>query len=182
MVPILKQGVRVLRPSEYELLRAAIKPALQPRLDGLLLTGMRYIEAQRFQGDPAWLDRKFIHLPPGASLKARARFKGRIIRLSNMGEVLVPAFLRSGRLPCLQGWDENMKRWGEKAGLDPVGLSAKTTRKTWESWLVYYYPSYAIQVVLSQGHTGAVSVEHYLSMPFIDEDKKGMQKWVEGWI
>ena len=182
MKPISKKGVRILRPSEYETLRNAVKPTLQPLLDGLLLTGMRYIEAERFQDDPSWLDSKFVHLPKGSSLKEKARFKERVIRLSSMGEVLIPQFLRGHRLPTRQTWDENLKRWATEAGLEPEGLCAKTTRKTWESWLIYYYPSHALHVVLSQGHTGAVSIEHYVSTPFMEEDRAGMKKWVEGWI
>jgi len=34
-----------------------------------------------------------------------------------------------------------------------VGLSAKTFRKTWESWLLFSYPDKAMEIALSQGHT-----------------------------
>ncbi len=183
-IPILKKGVRILRPAEYDQLRSVIKPNQQALLDGLTLTGMRYIEAQRFQENPAWLDSnaKFIHLPKGASLKVKAKFDERIIRLSNTGSLLIPSFLRGDKLPSRITWDENLKRWSAKAGLDPKGICAKTTRKTWESWLVYYYPMNAIEIQIRQGHTSKTSIQHYLDMAFVDEDKARMKRWVEGWI
>ena len=48
MNPILKGGVRILRPEEYENLRMAIpKMEHQIILDSLLFTGMRYVELER---------------------------------------------------------------------------------------------------------------------------------------
>jgi len=134
------------------------------------------------QEHPEWLDGKFIHMPAGSSLKKKMWFKERIIRLSHIGDVLVPQFLRTKRLPTRQAWNKNMKKWAIKAGIDPTGLCAKTTRKTWESWLVYYYPGYITHIFINQGHTDMVSVQHYLNMPFTDNDKQIMRKWVGGWI
>jgi gamma-glutamylcysteine synthetase len=51
--PILKSGVRILRPAEYEQLReGAVTLENQTRSDALLLTGLRYIEAKRLQTNP----------------------------------------------------------------------------------------------------------------------------------
>jgi len=51
--PIIKGGVRVLRPAEYELLwKGARSQENQTRLDALSLTGLRYVEAQRLQENP----------------------------------------------------------------------------------------------------------------------------------
>ncbi|TMI25331.1 site-specific integrase, partial [Candidatus Bathyarchaeota archaeon] len=48
--PIIKGVVRVLRPTKYELLwKGARSQENQTRLDALLLTGLRYVEAQRLQ-------------------------------------------------------------------------------------------------------------------------------------
>ena len=181
MQPILKSG-RILRPAEYEQLRDVLKSDNQAQLDGLLLTGMRYVEAERFQADPSWLDKQFVNLPIGASLKKKATFKDRTIRLSNTGALLVPQFLKVKPLPLRQSWDRDLKRWAVKAGLDPVALCAKTTRKTYESWLVFCYPDRVPNIAASQGHTTLTQFKHYLNMPFTDEDKKGMLKWVDGWI
>ena len=42
------------------------------------------------------------------------------------------------------------------------------------------YPDKALQIALSQGHTTTTQYEHYLNIPFDDEDRKEMRKWVEG--
>lgn len=55
---------------------------------------------------------------------------------------------------------EDLRRWTLRAKLDPIGLSPKTTKKTWESWLVTSYPHIAYDVFLSQGHTEMTSVRH----------------------
>ena len=68
---IIKGGVRILRPSEYEMLRDGPSSVQnQTRLDALLLTGLRYVEAQRFQENPDRVDKRFIHLPEGPQRKA----------------------------------------------------------------------------------------------------------------
>jgi integrase len=148
-------------------------------LDGLLLTGMRYVEARRFQASPDWLEGKFIHTP---TLKAKAKQTERWIRLSNYGQQVIPLFLKGAKLPGKATFNANLKRWARKAGLDHVGLSAKATRKTWESWLMFYYPERQINVVQSQGHNTLTSLDHYLNLPFENAEKATMQKWLEGWI
>ena len=180
--PILQHGVRILRPAEYEALRSATNPQQQKQLDALLLLGARYIEAQRIQENKEWVSGKFIHLPPGASLKVKMRYPERIIRLSNIGEVLIPQLFETKKLPSRVAWGQNLKRWAKKTNLDTIGLCAKATRKTYESWLVYYFPAYITHITLSQGHTAVTSVAHYLNMPFTTEDKGVMEKWVAGWI
>ena len=47
--PIIKADTRILRPSEYAILRDALKPEQKMRLDGTLVTGMRLSEFIRFR-------------------------------------------------------------------------------------------------------------------------------------
>jgi len=47
---------------------------------------------------------------------------------------------------------------------------------------MYYYPDKAIQIIMSQGHTGEIALKHYLNMPFTDNDKREMEQYVNGWI
>jgi len=54
-------------------------------------------------------------------------------------------------------------------------------RKTWESWLVSSYPERFAEIVVSQGHTTFVAVNHYLGLPFDRHDKEEMVEWVGGW-
>jgi integrase len=144
---------------------------------------MRYIEAQRFQNTPSWFDGDFINLPSSASLKVKAKQRERSIRLNQLGKQIIPFFLNSNvRLPSRQTWRENLRRWGEKAGLGDDFLSPKSLRKTWESWLSFYYPDRVLEITLSQGHTSITSVRHYLNLSFTEEDKMLMKDFVGGWI
>ena len=45
---------------------------------------------------------------------------------------------------------------------------------------MFYYPDKALQIALSQGHTTTTQYEHYLNIPFEDDDRKEMRKWVGG--
>jgi integrase len=177
-----KFQVRILRPSEFEVLREAMDNDTKRIATSLLLTGMRYAELQRFRVNPDWLDGKFIYLPRGSMLKVKAKQKERAIRLSDMGRTLIADFFQSSLpLPELAAFDMKIMRLSRKM-LEGNPVNNKTFRKTWESWLVFYYPDKSLQIALSQGHTTVTQYEHYLNMPFDEEDRKEMRKWVEGWI
>jgi hypothetical protein len=180
--PILKNGVRILRPEEYEALRTGAGSLKnQTRLDGLLLTGLRYVEAQRFQDNSDWLDGRFVHLPASAQRKARRKQRERWVRLSDRGVTVIPYFLKGETLPSWKAWTQDLKRWAINGSIDAASLGPKTTRKTWESWLVSSHPERALEILLSQGHTIAVSLNHYLGLPFSSSDREQMQEWVAGW-
>jgi integrase len=175
--------VRILRPIEYEQLREGAKILdNQTRLDVLLLTGLRYVEAQRLRKNPDWLDTKFIHLPEYAQKKAKRKQKERWIKLSGNGITVLPYFFKTSPLPTWGAWTENLERWAARTGLDPEGMSPKTTRKTWESWMVASYPERVLEVFLSQGHSEMTSLTHYLNLPFTAVDRLQMKDWVLGWV
>ena len=185
MRPILKEHVRILRPSEYEALREVI-PKMHHRiiLETALFTGMRWIELERFKKNPEWYEAKigYIYLPPEASQKKKRKLKERYVYLSSRGKAIIPLFLKLEKaIPSRITWNENLKRWGENAGLDPVGLSAKTTRKTWESWLMASYPEKALIIAMSQGHTQLTSLNHYLNLPFSKDDIEKIKEYTMGW-
>lgn len=180
--PILKSGVRILRPGEYTTLEAA-GPREDDRLQmaALLYSGMRYVEAQRFHNNPPWLDGSgFIFLPRTAILKKQTKQRERWIKLNERGRGIMPLFLKAKPLPQWQTWSDRLRRWAYNAGLQPDGLGPKTMRKTWESWLVSSYPGRFAEITLNQGHTGLTSIGHYLNMPFLPEDKEAMKEYVEG--
>ncbi len=184
--PIVKDSgsrkFRILRPSEYVLLRgAAASLENQTRLDALLLTGSRYVEGQRLHEHPEWLDGRFVHLPAEASRKALRKQHERWVRLSNRGVTILPYFFRGKQLPDWKAWERDMRRWAAKAGLDPAFISAKTLRKSWESWLVFYFPNQVPAIFLNQGHTETTALKHYINLPFTEEDRRDMREWVEGW-
>jgi integrase len=182
--PIIRADTRVLRPSEFKaLLDHVPKTDHQTMLQVLLFTGMRYVELQRFQNFPSWFDGDFIHLPKEACLKKERTQQERWVRLNQQGKMVVRYFKESRRhVPTSQSWNMNMKKWGENAGLNPVGLTVKTTRKTWESWLMFMFPQHVAMITLSQGHTQITSLQHYVNMPFTEIDKMEMRQYVEGWI
>ena len=180
--PIIKGEVRILRPHEYELLwKGAEDQDNQTRLDSLLLSGLRYVEGQRLQAHPDWLDDGFLHLPDFAQKKKLRTQRERWVRLSSKGRTIIRYFFKTKPLPSWSGWTHNLERWAESSKLDPIGLGPKTTRKTWESWLVSSYPERFPEIVVSQGHTTFVAVNHYLGLPFDRRDKEEMSEWVSGW-
>src|SRR6266571_5677213 len=131
--PIIKGGVRVLRPIEYEQLwKGAKSQENQTRLDALLLTGLRYVEAKRLQENSDWLDGKFIHLPQSAQKKVLRQQRERWIRLSDKGRTIVRYFFRTKPLPSWSGWSHNLERWAEYSKLDPADSDPEQPEKAWE--------------------------------------------------
>jgi integrase len=186
-IPILKGKkvkTRILRPHEFELLRAgAKKTENRTLLDGCLLLGARYKECQKIQDNPHWFDGNFIHLPSEAQQKVKRKQVERWIRLSSMGKTILPYFFENKkRLPSIQAWDYSLSEWGKRGGLDITGISARSLRKTYESWLIFYYPEATNLVYLSQGHTTLTSLQHYVNLPFLEGDRKEMGRWLEGWL
>jgi integrase len=181
--PIIRTGVRILRPNEWDaLLQAVTKKRHKTMLQTLLYTGMRYIELQRFQEYPSWFQSEFIHLPKIADRKVHRTQPERWVRLNPQGRIVVEYFLQlDEELPAYQNWRDNMRRWAISAGIDPEGMGVKTTRKTWESWLMFYYPNFMADITLSQGHDTVTSIQHYLNMPFTEVDHIQMKNYVEGW-
>lgn len=182
---LLVGGVRVLRPNEFEKLCSAIvKKDMKEMLQALLITGARYVEAQRIQHHSEWYDpiTPCIRLPESADRKVKRTSRGRTIRLNRMGSFIIDRYYHlDGKLPDIRTWNNNMKRWGMKAGIGSEGLSAKTTRKTWECWLMQTYPEFSYQICLSQGHDTLTSLRHYQGVVFTELDLSEMLQYVEGW-
>lgn len=175
--------MRILRPIEYEaLLRAVTRKRHRTMVQTLLYTGMRYIELQRFQQYPSWFTGEFIHLPRIADRKVMRTQPERWVRLNQQGRMIVEYFLQIKEpLPAYQNWRDNMRRWGKAAKIGEDGMGSKTLRKTWESWLMFYYPGFMADITLSQGHDTITSIQHYLNMPFTELDHMQMKNYVEGW-
>jgi hypothetical protein len=164
---------------------------------------MRYIEMQRFQEYPSWWDGDFVHLPKEASRKVKRTQQERWVRLNNQGKMAVRHFVSiKTPMPSYQSWNENLACWAFRAGFPEAiikerknkhtgeikqihacpGLSVKSTRKTWESWLMFYYPQQMALITLSQGHTQLTSLQHYINMPFTESDRIEIKNYVEGWV
>lgn len=183
--PILKTGTRILRPDEYEQLKAHIpKQDHRTILDCLLYTGMRYVEVERFRNHPDWHDpaTQSIHLPREASRKRKRTQPDRYVYLSAQGTLTIPYFFNVNRkITQAKIWSMNLKRWGAQAGLDPTGLNARCTRKTWESWLCAANPEMIPYIAMSQGHTQVTAMRHYLNLPFTRADLEKIRIYTAGW-
>ncbi len=179
---IIKDNVRILRPHEFaSLFNAITKNEHKQMMEALLYTGMRFSEARWLQRNPKAFDGNSILMP---STKKKARHKERFIRLNVNGKRAVRYFIDlKKRLPTNQTWDENLKRWAIHAGLDKEGICAKTTRKTWEAWLMTQYGhEHHIDIFLNIGHTKETALEYYLMLPFSDKEKSEMKYYTDGWI
>ena len=97
--PILKNHVRILRVNEYEILREKAKTLQnQTRLDTPLLTGLRYVEAQRLHDHPDWFDGHFLNLPDYAVKKAKRKQKEISGQVESQRTVSSPIFLQGKRI------------------------------------------------------------------------------------
>ncbi|GAH09950.1 unnamed protein product, partial [marine sediment metagenome] len=82
-----------------------------------------------------------------AQRKKKQKQKERWVRLNPKGIEKVSMLLTIGkRLPNYDTWRGNLRRWAKNAEIDNTGLSVKCTRKTWESWLTYYYPHHSADI------------------------------------
>lgn len=175
--PIMKSKVRILRPDEYLEIRNGVKREKQILMDCLLLSGMRYEEFLKLRENQDWFDGRFIHLPQWAERKVKRRQLERWIRLSIMGRSIIPQ-LFDIKVPKRDAFD----KWLQYNFRLIEGLSAKTFRKTYESWLVFSYSEKLFDILLSQGHNATTGLRHYVNLPFLDRDKIGMKEFVEGWV
>lgn len=178
---IFKKGIRILRPYEYKQLYDSIeKQTNKDKLDSMLMTGMRYNELRYLYKHKENFKKDSIYVK---SMKKKAKHKERYVRLSFQGIRAINHFLNNKKgLPHRVVMNENLKRWCEKAKLDKKGISTKSFRKTYESWLITVYPNNATQIFLSQGHTDLTSIEYYLMCPFNEIDKESMKIYTEGWL
>ena len=178
--PIIKEGVRIFRPREYELLTKAIpKIENKTKFDFLLFTGLRYKEGKVLFSNPKLFNGTSIKIKSG---KAKAKVKERWVKLNKDGVIATRYFLRDEKgLPAYSTWVEDLERWCKYAGIDDEGMSVKTTRKTWESWLILTHPEKTFDICLSQGHDELTSLRHYTNLPFNKEEKEHIKIYTKGW-
>jgi len=182
----------IFRPSEFEmLLKGAKKPEHKINLRTCLFLGARYLELVEIQKNPEWFDGNFIRLPQGTEKKVKRHWRKRTIHLNPMGKQILEQFFDNRRLPTRKNWNDDLKRWCNRGGFDPIGYNEdgsvkwsvrpKSTRKTIESWLMAIYPERSLEICLSQGHTQTTSLQHYMNLGFDEVDKIKIRSYVEGW-
>jgi hypothetical protein len=176
--------VRILRPSEVtKLINAIPKEDNKAKFEALFYTGARYSEIKLLFENRRWFNGISINMPNTKYL-AKKKYKTRSIRLNPQGQRAVNQYLfRCKRgLPHYTNWYKNLKRWCKLAGIDADGIGIKTSRKTWECFLVTHFEERSLHIFLSQGHTEATALGSYLNLGFTEEDKVQMRPFVEGWL
>lgn len=180
----LNGEIRVLTPREYQRLKNVIpKKRHRILLDILMITGMRYIEVQRLWDHHEWYLKKenMIHLPQEAQRKHKRTQQERTIHpLPSMFELLLDVFYEERRPPAESNWNRDLRKWAEAAGINPYGLSAKTTRKTLESWCIASGIMESM-VCLRQGHDNLTSMRHYQGLAFSEDEVRNIEKQLTAW-
>lgn len=178
-----KFQIRILRPWELKALVQAIpKKESKNQFEFLFYSGMRYVEAQAILDRPDLFDGEHIHLTPNIIKKPKCTIKDRYVKLNPVGRRVAEDYFKQKKpLPHWNTWRENLERWALKGKIDPSFMSVKTTRKTWESYLILTYPQWRDAVFISQGHTELVALRNYVNLPFSQVNKDNMRRYVAGW-
>ena len=191
---IIKQGGRVLFPSDYEKMREHMPRYYQVICDASLLSGMRPIEFARFE--PSWYrgSRRVIVLPKGSCLKEKCEYKERTITLSLAGcdafdalinekvkfkKQMVPIYeMRPQRV----AFRDALIRYAKLAEIGTEGINPKMFRKTLVSWLVACYPDKQAYIQASMGHVQDTIVRNYLGLGFVKADMELIKtKYLNEW-
>jgi len=176
--------IRILTPEEYHKLRAVIPQERHKTLfDVLIITGMRYIEVSRLWNNPKWYNEKrnIIHLPPEAQRKAkRSQLERTIQPLPSMFSYILRDFWGARRPPSESSWNRDLRKWAQMTGIAPYGISAKTTRKTIESWQVAAGIN-ETRICLRAGHDNLTSMRHYMNLSFSDSEINDIKKQLTAW-
>jgi len=183
---------RVLTPGEADQIRSVIeKPSLRVIYDLMLYTGLRFVELEQLADNPGIFDqeRRTITIKSGKSMASQ---KSRNVCLSDRGMLAVVEFLKNPSVPSSSHlWQENLIRWSRRARLqhvpgqeesnNPTGITVRTTRKSWESWLLASYPEKIVNITLSQGHTETTALRHYFNISFTPVEREAIKEQVKGW-
>lgn len=201
---ILKNGIRILTPSEYEWMRASmispddqvhLQQAIQdcdvPRMnriqryqiicDAMLHTGMRTVEFSAMERPWYRGPRRVIQIPEGivkkgVGKKGRHVFSERTVMLSLPGCDAVDRFLQSGlKLPHRCSMYPTLRRYAEISGIGSEGVTTKMFRKTLASWLMACFPEQEMYISASMGHSREVLQKHYLGLGFPTEEIRKMR-------
>lgn len=190
--PVTVSGSRVFLPAEVERIQRVItKPSLLALFNLLLFTGMRLSEVSELARKPLIFDEKGKTIII-KSTKAKASRKSRNIALNDQGVEAVKEYLKNPYVPsCSSTWQQNLIRWCRQAHLledpypdspsNPYAVTVRTSRKTWESWLVACYEEKLTSITVSMGHVERTALEHYVSINFYPEELEQIKRYTAGW-
>lgn len=180
-----KNGIAILVPHEYDIIRSALRKKHKVLADFLLYTGVRYTEARQVTIKLYDRNKKYIYLPHGLDKKKKRTAPDRYVHLSTLGRNAIDRYFEEPyTFPTYVDFDQVLRTAKRRTGIikEDVVLSIKTFRKTWECWLAITYPERIVFIVMSQGHSEMVAIKHYLNLPFSPEEKREIQEQVSGWM
>lgn len=177
--------IRILSPFDYDNMVGIInKDYLRTIFNIAMWTGMRWVEIGRLHSHPEWVlkGRKAIHLPKEAQLKVLRVAPERYISIAAQIEGELAYFFKNQKPPTLQTWDENLKRWADKAGLGIEGITHKMTRVSLEIWM-YTAGLSESDICNRQGHDRYTSFNHYsaLTSLWTEPERNEILKRLAGW-
>jgi hypothetical protein len=177
--------VRVLGPNEIDALAGIIsKDELRTIFDVCLWSGMRYVGfrgSMSIQNGGYQVEELYTYQKTAQKKVKRKQLERYVHPVPQLLESELRHFFKGRKPPALQTWNENLNRWATRAGIDPTGISAKTTRKTIESWMVAAGVPLNV-ICLRQGHDSMTSMNHYQGLPFTESEKIEIQKRLVGWV
>ncbi|AKB82217.1 hypothetical protein MSBR3_1639 [Methanosarcina barkeri 3] len=181
---IYVNGIRIFVPVEYDRFKAGIPKKRHKTLFELsTITGMRYAEIQRLYDHPEWYSesRNQIRLNEDAQKKVKRKAKERTIDLlPSTFPYILDQFFNGPAPPDIDTWNQDLKRWAIKTNFNPFGISAKTTRKSIESWMLSSgVPPF--KVYQRQGHDPETSLYHYQGLSFTDIEMHQIKKRLMEW-
>lgn len=181
--------IRIFRPQEWDSFVNSISNAKTRTVyQSLFYSAMRYAELARLVENSEWFhpQKRYIDLPFMAEKKNKQGLKGRYIWLTPMGveviRTLTEQYERLDDVTIFWQRLQTAKKNFSVSGYLAEGISPKSPRKTYESYLVLTYQQKRFsEICLSLGHTELTALKYYLNLPFSTEDKQLMRKYVEGW-
>ncbi|MCC4767614.1 site-specific integrase [Methanosarcina sp. DH1] len=181
---IYVNGIRIFVPVEHDKFKAGIPKKRHKTLFELsTITGMRYAEIQRLYDHPEWYSesRNQIRLNEDAQKKVKRKAKERTIDLlPSTFPYILDQFFNWPAPPDIDTWNQDLKRWAVKTDFNPFGISAKTTRKSIESWMLSSgVPPF--KVYQRQGHDPQTSLYHYQGLSFTDIEMHQIKKRLMEW-
>lgn len=186
---LVRNGSRILVPSQHYDLRMNLNSDYKKIVDGLLNTGARVTEFWMIVRNPQWFhaSRKLIDLPAiGACKKPQCKSTDRTIKLSDRGVKAMSLIYESEieyRDPTAM--QKALKRAALKAGFKSAdGINSKMYRKIAVTWLLEARKDLGIDsldVSQSMGHDEPTERKDYTGSGFNKQEHLDMVSYFRGW-
>jgi integrase len=185
IVPLSKNGVAVLTPRDWNLIKNYLNADYKIRGEFLLQTQVRLREAMYLADHPECFRKEnaAIFLPKVKDMgKLKCRFKERTILLSPAGvEAVEELYKNNIKFPSYQAMDGAFKRAARDADFDTRYIMTKMLRKSFISWLMACYTMEQAKIAMSAGHTIEIMQAYYITFGFkktdLDDIKNATYNW-----